>query len=394
MATTSIPIADGEWSSRTSAQETLWLAVDGVGTKRNIISGTGTTSELIDSSSKVASVCKGGLVPILQVIGGAMVVGSAIAHTIPKAHEEYSGASKEYQIAKKILNRSPDKPRLMRQAEEGMLVAKLGLANQYLYGAMGAGLAANGTVTLMGPDTAKLIGFHSVVGTSASTAAGAALGVVYLIRGSVMIGRSLYNLHYLRQFENDYKTALQLKGETKTDLEEALDRAIGVADRIGRDSHALKRRIGDEVPPLGPNPLLDDKLRYLEAIDRGIHTKKLQQKIGLIIGIAMIVGGLASIAAIFFSGGLAIPIIGLISAVFFTAMESIFAVYDSSRIFEKLRKRLYQPSQELQQIQALVQKIKEEEARQVKETTVSSWTDQLKALWATPTQAFTDAPAR
>ena len=72
--------------------------------------------------------------------------------------------------------------------------------------------------------------------------------------------------------------------------------------KIGLETNALKRRIGDTAL-LESNAGLDEKIRYLEAVDKGIHEKKLQQKLNLIIGIAMFLGGLAAITAIFLAEG-------------------------------------------------------------------------------------------
>jgi len=346
-------VADGEWD-RTLKQEGLWLSIDGIGTGRNITTAIGSGTEIAGTSAKVASVCGGGIVPILQVVGGVLVVGSALRDTIPKAYEEYKGARAEYEMA--VFSRDQEK---LDYAEEGVAVATLGLANQSLYCSMGGGLIAAGTTTMMGPATAHLMGFNPVVGAMAGAAAGAALGGIYVLRGGVVIGRAAYNLYYLNRFEKEFKTALAVNEETQECLEEAVEKALAVINKPGEGSLAQQRRIGDAAK-ITPETL-EEKIRLLEKADQELYTKKLQQKVSLIIGIAMVIGGLASIAAVVFSGGLALPLIALISAIAFTAMEGIYATYDSSYLFEKVRARLYKPSQEIQDLRALHERLKLQE---------------------------------
>ena len=294
-------------------------------------------------------------------------MASAAAHTIPNAHAEYNGASQEYSAA--VLSHNPKK---IQQAAEGIAVARMGLTNQYLYGTVGASMTSCGVLTLMSPAGAGLFGFTPVAATGAAASAGAALGGVYAVRGAVVIGRSLYNLKYLNQFEKELKENLKLNGSTKNSLESSVDNTIKMIKKIGLETNALKRRVGDAAQ-LGSNAGLDEKIRYLEAVDKGIHEKQLQQKLNLIIGFAMFLGGLAAITAIFFTGGLAIPIIALISAVFFTAMEGIFAAYDSSRVFEKLRKKLYTPSKEIESLKKLHNRIKREPPAVILQPKPASW---------------------
>jgi|GEM_PF-2593592 len=389
-------VADGEWSSRTLSQEGLVLTIDGIGTKRNICTAIGSGAEIANTSAKMVSVIAGGIVPIFQIIGGLIYVASAAAHTIPNAHAEYNGARLEYSAAALSHN-----PRKMQLAAEGIAVARMGLTNQYLYGTVGSSMTSCGVLTLMSPTGAGLFGFTPVVAAGAAASAGAALGGVYAVRGAVVIGRSLYNLKYLNQFEKELKENLKLNGSTKHSLESSIDNTIQMIKKIGLETHALKRRIGDTAQ-LGSNAGLDEKIRYLEAVDKGLHEKKLQQKLNLIIGIAMFLGGLAAITAIILSGGLAIPIIALVSAVFFTAMEGIFLAYDSSRLFEKLRKKLYTPSKEIESLKKLHNRIKKEPPAMILQPKPASWSNWIRDTFGYPRkysfdtemQALTAAPRR
>ena len=336
-------LVDGEWSGRTRVQEGVWLTVDGLGTFRNICSGLGSAAEIVGSTAaKVASVAAGGIIPITFMLGGLLVLGSAAIDGIPKAVKECRGARKDFEAAETLGDSEK-----MKLAEEGATVAALGLTNSSLFGLMGAGMVQCGVVTLMSPVGAHLFGFAPLVTGGAATASGGALGAVYAVRGAIVVGRSVYNLQYLNQFENDFKASLNLKGETKEDIEESVNHAIERIENIGTGTNALGRRIGENIPKLEKNASVGNKIRYLEAVDKGIQEKKLQQILGLIIGVAMILGGLAAIAAVFVCAPATIAIISLVSAVFFVAMESVYGTYDSSYLFGKLRDKLYTPSSEI-----------------------------------------------
>jgi hypothetical protein len=337
-------ISDGEWSSRTTAQEGLYLTLDGIGTVRNISSAYVSGAAIAMTSAKAVSIIAGAFLPVLQIAGGAIALGSSVIHGFPNACKEYIGARDEYAA----LAAKASSPLTMQRAKEGLTVAKLGLVNQTL-GTVGAiGLTSSGIVSLM-----------SFVGTQMSYVAapvtGAILGAGYGIRGAVILGRTVYNYRYLNQFENDFKKLLQIKGK---DLNQTLDGAIQMIQGFDSQPNALKRRIGEVDLVLPANATLDQKIKYLERAHQGIHEKKLQQKISGIIGAAMFIGGLTSIAvavmAILFTGGLAIPVIGLISAIFFLAMESIFMTYDSSWIFERVKQKCYKPSQEIEALKARI----------------------------------------
>jgi hypothetical protein len=337
-------VANAEWS-RTKAQEGVWLTIDGLGTFRNICAAIGSAGEIVGTTAaKVASVAAGGIIPISFMLGGAFVLGSAAIHNIPKALEECRGAEKDLEIAMQSMD--PDQRRQQIElADEGITAAALGLTNQSLYGLMGAGMIQCGVVTLMSPVGAQLFGFAPLVSAGAATASGGALGAVYAVRGAVVLGKSVYSLIYLNKFEKDFKESLKLRG---TSLAQTVDTAIEKIEKIGTLPNALGRRIGDNASKLlDPGATLEDKIRYLEAVDKGIQERKLQEILSAIIGVAMILGGLAAIAAVFVCAPATIGVISLVSAVFFVAMESVYGTYDSSFLFSKLRDKLYTPSDEI-----------------------------------------------
>src|SRR5690242_13414069 len=85
-------VADGEWSSRTVAQEGLYLTLDSIGAVRNIGSAYVSGATIAMTSANVVSIIAGACLPVLQMVGGAIALGSSVIHAFPNACKEYIGA--------------------------------------------------------------------------------------------------------------------------------------------------------------------------------------------------------------------------------------------------------------------------------------------------------------
>jgi hypothetical protein len=80
---------------------------------------------------------------------------------------------------------------------------------------------------------------------------------------------------------------------------------------------------------------------YLERVNRGIHSEKFKHKLTMVIGVAMIVGGILTILATIFSGGIAALAIGLASGIVFMLCEGAFLTYDWSKALNWMRDKSY-----------------------------------------------------
>ena len=331
------------------------LLIDGTNTiTRSIDSGIENVARIEEASEIVDSIALGCLYPGLEIVGGLFMLGSALHNTIPEAHSEYnlSCEEKTRAIAKKRLDPTPESEIGLKLAEERLDLSKLGLAYQYLYGAGGAGMISAGTVALLSPHAAESIGFQALVSQPAALYAGAALGGVYVLKGSLVIGRSVYHLRYLDRFEKDFQSCLQGSGKTRQGLEQAVDRTMKLIERIGIGSPALARRASTNLPV--PDSSLKGRVKFLAAVDKGIHAKKLHHKINICYGSLMILGGLASIAAAIFTFGAAPFAILIAAAIFFALMELAHATFEVKPIFNKLQSALYTPSQAIQNLGRLL----------------------------------------
>lgn len=339
------PVVDADWA-RTLGQEGLWMAVDGVGTIRNTSSAAQGILQAIGTAS-LAGKALGSVVPITQLITGPLCVFSAFQHTLPGAIEELKGVAPK------------DK--------EGQHVARLGLVNQIFFAKMGAATTACGVVSMMSPAVANLMHFHPILTGPAAVTAGVAtnvgLGAIYSIRGGVILARAGYNLHYINEFQNSFVA----QGQSIIKNERTLNDAITWLneqryDKEGKETASFKRRVGEKCPQnVTSKSSFDEKIEYLAAVDKGIHTKKMQQILSIIIGISMVIGGGLLIASCFFCAPLTLIVLTIIMGVFFATMESVYLHFDSSVLFGKLNDFLYRESPWIQELRKTQHQHKESE---------------------------------
>ncbi len=344
------PVIDADWA-RTLGQEGLWMAVDGVGTVRNVSSAAQGILQALGTAS-LAGRALGGVVPVTQLLTGPLCVFSAFKHTLPGAIEELNGVAPTDQ--------------------EGKHVARLGLVNQVFFAKMGAATTACGVVSMMSPAVANLMHFHPILTGSAAVTAGIAtnvgLGAIYSIRGGIILARAGYNLHYINKFQRSFDE----QGQSAKEKEHKLNDAITWLnqqryDIDGKETATFKRRVGEKCPQnVTTESTTDAKIEYLAAVDKGIHTKKMQQILSIIIGISMVIGGGLLIASCFFCAPLTLVVLTIIMGVFFATMESVYLHFDSSFLFGKLNDFLYKESDWIQELRKMQHPhIKVEEKEQI-----------------------------
>ena len=132
-------------NERPSAMEKQWVAIDGLGTCRNILY---TTSVFLSRVAKVASIA----IPGFQVLAGGLITYNALKYNIPNVLKEYREVKAE--------------------DIEGKRVTQLSVVNQLCYGSFGPAFLAGG-----GAFIASMATKGAVSATLAQTAEIAAGGV-------------------------------------------------------------------------------------------------------------------------------------------------------------------------------------------------------------------------
>lgn len=284
-------------------------------------------SILAHGSTALAAVA-GAIVPFGLLITGPMGMFASAKWIIPDGHKDLKAANQEIVDADK----NPEK---ITEAKHAITMARLGLANLYSLFAMSAVQTAAGIGIVL-----------SSAATITNGVLGGLLGGVYVVRGAVMLGRTIKGYGHVREFKKGYKDSLQ-----------SLDKAVGFAkEQMQKGDAYIGRRIDLSCLNEGDlNPILSktvDKIKFLQRVDKALYTQILKHRVGIIVASAMILGGITAIALTILTGGIAPIIIGLASAIFFMSMEYIFLTYDSSKVFEKLRDYLYKPTAELLALEA------------------------------------------
>jgi len=337
----------------TIGRSILYVIIDGIGGGRQASTGIGAASLLagIPSVARVANA----IIPIGLLITGPLCAGTAIAWTIPDARKNLKLAKEELQEA--------STPEAKKEALEAVQIAELGVANHGLYLAMGVTQTAAGVTIMCGPEAAHVFHYTPLLMAHAATIAtsvtSAGLGAIYVARGTVMLTRAVKNYRLVHDFHNNFQACFN-------DGQESLEKAIELMENAEKSGSAyLDRRVDascltekdeknkivktytasgvkDINGTITAYKTTEEKLNYLERVDKGIFTEELKHKVAMVIASVMIIGGiLAIISAAIFTGGIALLIIALVSAIFFMSMEYIFIAYDSSSVFNSLRDRLY-----------------------------------------------------
>ncbi|MBX7067210.1 MAG: hypothetical protein K1X28_08265 [Parachlamydiales bacterium] len=315
---------DGDGIARSKWLEREWIALDTMGTARNSLGATATFAGSMAPAGVLAAI------PIMQVLGGAGILYSAITETVPKSYQAWVKAMKNDEV---------------EGHQEGVISTGLGFANQVSYLGIGALFTAAGITGLLGPEAAHAMGYAPVIGSAATEAiANLALGAACVVRGGIMMGRSIYNLRYINEFQTDFRDSIQ----GNDDFEKIDSAKKHLTSEYEKGKERLIRRAGKEAVEVLEkaltNPTTDEEWKaVIEQVDRGIFKQQLMQYIAFAIGLLMILGG---IAAILFSAGgmIATAAVGG-SCILFASMESLWIPYDSTDAFNWLVDKFYEKPQ-------------------------------------------------
>lgn len=336
----------------------------------------------VTAATPVAAACTVVGIPFLQMIGGGLTVVPAI----------YGGkaALKDYDKACEHYTSSQAQGKDLHYANEELIVAESSIANNVISGAGGGTMIANGVMGIMSPDAGSLLGFTPVLDPSTAAIGGAVGGAVYGgligILGIGLLGAGLYNLRYIGKFEREFHDALKTGG---------MDHAIDLVETLRvEDPSALKRRIGDvSLPTQRQTP--EEKIAYLQAVDKGIYTRKLRQQLNIGLGALLVLAGIAVvIAALVLTGGVAGLAFGFGLSMFAMLIGGASLSVDWNRAFEWLRDKRYTESPD---IQSLIQhyNVMHQESERLKAIPQDWWNSPIFApeIWGRTSHVQNPTPA-
>jgi len=353
----------------------VYCFIDGTGGMRQVSSAVENVVKLTSHAQGVSHIASVGT-PIGLLITGPLCMATAAAWTLPDAVKTLKAAKEELNTLEldELVDQNTQK--VIQDAKNAIQLAELGVANQSFYFTMGASQTASGIVGVLSGEAPHLFHYAPVLtghaASTASMASGAVLGAIYVARGSIMFAKAVKGYRMVDQFHKEFtenyekgiEEAIGFMQETenlgKGYLERRVDPScLEIKDEEGKVIWKYTAT-GKEIANQKIAYTEEEKVDYLKAVDKGIYTEKLKHRISMIIATAMIFGGiLAIIAACVFTGGIALLVIGLASAIFFMSVEYIFLTYDSSSLFEKLRNRLYSEPEWLKSLEPVKAKINE-----------------------------------
>ncbi len=286
------------------------------------------------------------VVPFSFMFTGLMCTLTAIFWTIPDA---YAALKSAFQERKDAIT-----PDAMREAKRELSSSGLGFGNHLLYLTMGLSQMSSGIVTALTPTAAKILNYTPILTGAAAKVAllatGIGLGAVYVARGGVMLCRAITNYYRVHDFRKQFEKCVKqdpikfMQEANKIAPDYYLARRVNKACLEKKDANGniseytaegIKTQQG--ITPYSPQ----ERLEYLQRVDKGIYHQELTHKLAIVIAIAMILGGITAIVLTILTGGIAPLVIALVSAIFFMCMEYAFMTYDSTRLFDWLRDLLY-----------------------------------------------------
>lgn len=314
-------IDDGDGLARSVWLEREWVALDTMGAARNSLGAVATFQGASAPAAVLAAI------PIFQVLAGAGILYTGITETVPKSFNAWVQAMKNEE---------------KEGHTEGVISTGLGFANQSLYLGIGGLFTAAGITGFLGPEAAHALGYTSVIGSAATEAiANMALGAACVARGAVMAARSIYNLKYINEFQNDFRGSVA--GDTNRDKINSSKAYL--QEELAKGKERLIRRAGKEAVEAletafkSPNATDAEWMALIDKVDYGVYKQKMMQYLTLAIGLLMILGGIA--AMLFATGGLVATIAVGGSCILFASMESLWIPYDSSDLFNWLVDKTY-----------------------------------------------------
>lgn len=341
----------------TSFRTAVYSFIDLVGGARQAAAAVEAVGIL--SHAPAVSSIAGGIVPIGLLVTGPLSAATAAGWTIPDAYDALKKAQKS-------LKEAGNNPTLINDAEQVLELSKLGLANHSLYFMMGAMQTGSGIVAMCSSEgVAHLFHYTPVLTGGAANIAtlvtGVGLGVIYTVRGTVMLTRAVKSYQQIHDFHLQFKecftekkpedrvaAAMDFMKKTAELGSTYFNRRVDTACLEKKDAKGnvigryTETGVQDKEGQITAYKTKEERLDYLKEVDKGIYTKELEQKMAMAIATAMIIGGILAIVLLsIFTCGTAPIVIGLVSAIFFMSMEYAFLTYDSSRLFEWLRDRLY-----------------------------------------------------
>lgn len=351
-------------------------------------------------------------VPAAFLFTGLASFSNALIWTVPQTKKSLDKAKGELEL--KMLLKLPKK--MVEEAKEAVEIEKLSFANQILKVGMGLGQMSVATFSICSNSVAKFFAYSPVlVGQTARIAiatAGAALGVIYLMRGSVMIYRSMKCRHRIAEFHAEFKAALAKSPQDAVSFLQAerdrLKHAFGRFSLAKEDREAfpelakmelsdeekellqrfeslspeeknkmkisdpriakcfskesalgiayLTRRMGGEVAKKIFSHDFEITERFLVEVDEALYTEQFKQRVLTVVGGSMIAGGILSVTAACFSGGMSMTVISLVSAIFFVSVEGIFFTYDCGAVSKALSKYFYARSEKPKNLDLCIEK--------------------------------------
>lgn len=297
---------------------------------------------------------------------GISYMAEVLFGTGPESREAYKKAVESVRILESAVNETNGLKEGLKDAYAEYRMAFANCWNYFWTFCVGAAQTTSSIVNMLAESAVKNLHYSPVlVGSAAQLAelvSGIALGAFYLARGIFYIWRATEGLLIVHRFKTQFQAA-GTRGASSADKIENMmqfmrrkEKYVASLNHLDTEKQMgknyLGRRLNSEflkntdgsiysadgiieanrsddssangidhrvAKPLKPYASNTEKLKYLKAIDKGIYSEELKNKLALVLGIFLVLVGISIIvASIVLSGGMTIAIIGLVCAIFYT----------------------------------------------------------------------------
>lgn len=223
---------------------------------------------------------------------------------------------------------------------------------------VGAGHTTSAILSFLSTTVADSLHYDPVlVGKAAVTAnlaSGILLGIFCIARGIASMWSAAKSLEIIHHFQARFEAAGRIGLSAKEKIENMMA-FMKKQENLGPEfsKHLFNSKFIEKIDgsiDAASTISVKEQLSYLKIIHKRIYSEEMKQKLDMILGVFLILAGIAIIvASTVFSGGMNIAIIGLVSAIFYV-LRDVCKTGHYSMVFAAFRDWCYSTPEWLNQL--------------------------------------------
>lgn len=308
--------SNGELRAKFLQDEVPWLVADAAFTFRAGVSIWQGADTLWSTVRPVFAALGTILVPCCQMASGIIMATSGL-WMIKQTHQELAIQAN---ILDQIPKTSSDRISI---AQQHVFLSQLNVLNQYTFFFAGVGETVSGILFCLSNTLLQAKELIPLV----LTFLGSVLGVIYIVRGGMMLGRALLYRNEIVEFRDSFrKQGKDWISKKKDELQNPEEASAYFRLRCGEEM-AAKICKGEDYT--------------LEELDKATHAEIFKQNVLALVGASSLLGGLGTLVALIFSCGTSAAIISIVTGGLSILGNAGMVPYDCVDLAKYLAERFY-----------------------------------------------------